>query len=200
MGFLLRLGSYVFHPLIIPLLGWLFYILVQPNYPKNLVLQLGYKNMLLFTVLIPALIWGYLKLRKKISDWDVTEVKQRRLPLLLYALCLVLLLYLGTLDLVLPIKAFIYGILCTVITSWILLFIRIKASLHQAAISALLLFTICLSIFFKLDLLVYISVLIVANGWVASSRLYLKRHSRSELLLGFMVGTLPQLYLISYWL
>lgn len=200
MGFLLRLGSYVFHPLIIPVLGWLFYILVQPVYPKGMILQLSYKNMLLFTLIIPALIWSYLKLRKRISDWDVTEVKQRRLPLLLYAVCLMLLLYLGQLDFILPIKAFIYGLLCTVITSWMMLFIRVKASLHQAAISALLLFTICLSIFYKLDFLVYISILVLANGWVASSRLYLNRHNPSELVVGFLIGALPQLYLVSFWL
>lgn len=200
MGFLLRLGSYVFHPLIIPALGWLFYILIQPLYPKAMLLQLSYKDMLLFTIIIPALIWSYLKLRKKITDWEVTEVKQRRIPLFLYALCLVTLLYLGGLDFILPIKAFVYGILCSVITSWMLLFIKVKASLHQTAISALTLFTICLSIFLKLDLLLYISILILANGWVASSRLYLKRHTPTELLLGFMIGALPQLYLVSYWL
>lgn len=200
MRFLLRLGSYVFHPLIVPILCWLFYILAQPMYPKAMLFQLSYKDMILFTLIIPALIWCYLKLRKKISDWNVTEMKQRRIPLLLYALCLIILLYLGRLDFILPIKAFIYGMLCTVITSWMLLYIKVKASLHQAAISGLLLFAICLSIFLKLNLLFYIGILIFANGWVASSRLYLKRHTPTELLLGFLIGALPQLYLVSFWL
>lgn len=200
MRLLLRLGSYVFHPLIIPVLGWLLFILVQHGYPKGMLVQLSYKDMLIFTLIIPTFIWVFLKYNNKISDWDVTELKQRRLPLLLYAVSLVTLLYIGSLDLILPVKAFLYGIICTIITSWFLLIVRVKASLHQAAISALAIFSICLSIFLKIDLLYIISVLILANGWVASSRLYLERHTPTELLLGFLIGSFPQLYLVSYWL
>src|SRR5699024_11606114 len=97
------------------------------------------------------------------------------IPLLLYALCLIALLAFGKLDYTIPLKAFIYGTLSSVLTAWLLVFFKIKASLHQMATSALLIFCICLSIYFKINLLLYIAVLILANGWVSSSRLYLKR-------------------------
>lgn len=200
MGFILRLGSYVFHPLIIPTIAWLLYIAKQPVHSWEMIARFTYKDILLFTLIIPALFWCYLKLREKISHWEVVEVKQRIIPLLLYALCLVALLAFGKLDYTIPLKAFIYGTLSSVITAWLLIFFKIKASLHQMAISALLVFCICLSIYFKINLLLYIALLIFANGWVASSRLYLDRHNLTELLLGFMLGALPQLYLVSYWL
>src|SRR5690625_4300829 len=122
------------------------------------------------------------------------------ITLLLYALCLIALLAFGKLNYTIPLKAFIYGTLTSVLTSWLLIFFKIKASLHQMAISALLIFCICLSIYFKVNLLLYIAILILANGWVASSRLFLERHNPTELILGFILGALPQLYLVSYWL
>ena len=200
MGILLRIGSYILHPLFVPIIGWLLYIGIQPVHSWGFLLQYTYKDMLLFTLVIPVLFWIYLKLRKKISHWDVTNVKQRIIPLLLYAVCLIALLAFGKLDYTLPLKAFIYGTLSSVLTAWLLVFLHIKVSLHQMASSALLVFCICLSIYFTINLLLYITILILANGWVASSRLYLKRHDSTELLLGFIIGALPQLYLVSYWL
>lgn len=200
MGFFLRLGSYVFHPLILPVVAWGLYIIVQPNYPTAWLLQQSYKSIFLFTLILPVFLWVYLKLRKRIADWEVSEVKQRRIPLFLYAASLTALLYMGQLDHILPIKAFIYGVLTTSITCWLLTFLEVKVSLHQAAISGLMIFSICLSIFFQWNLLVWICVLIFANGWVASSRLYLEKHTFSELILGFLMGGLPQLYLVAYWL
>ncbi len=200
MGFLLRVGSYLFHPLFMPLLGWVLYIIIQPVHPKALILQYTYKDVLLFTLIIPALFWSYLKLRNRISDWDVEKVKERSIPLLLYSLCIMAFIYLAKLNYILPYKAFVYGILTSVITCWILTLIKVKVSLHQLGISGLLIFVICLSIYFQINLLLYISILFIANGWVASSRLYLKKHSPIELGLGFVLGALPQLYLVTYWL
>src|SRR5699024_7678406 len=200
MGLLLRLGSYIIHPILIPIISWLLYISVQPTQLRGLIVKYTYKDILLFTLVIPALFWIYLKIRKKISNWDVTNVKQRTLPLILYAFCLTVLLVLGKLDYTLPLKAFIYGTLSSVITAWILTLFNIKASLHQMAISALLIFCVCLSIYYRINLLFYIITIFLANGWVASSRLYLNRHNPTELILGFILGAIPQFYLVTYWL
>lgn len=200
MGLLLRLGSYILHPLFIPAIGWLLYINVQPAHLRVIVAKHTYRDMLLFTFVIPVMFWIYLKLRKKISNWDVTNVKQRTIPLILYAFCLIGLLVLGNLDFILPLKAFIYGTLSSVIVALVLTFFNIKASLHQMAISAILIFCICLSIYFRKNLLFYIGILILGNGWVASSRLYLNKHNSTELKLGLILGALPQFYLASHWL
>lgn len=200
MGFLLRLGSYLFHPLFMPLLGWLCYILVQPNYPNSLLLELSYKKILLFTWILPILFWIYLKSRGKISDWDIEKVQERNFPLLFGAACLLALLFLQRWEVLLPVKAFIYGLLSAIITCWLLAFIGYKISLHQMGISALLVFVISLSVYFHFNLLFFICGLTLANGWVASSRLYLKKHSPEELILGAIIGGLPQLYLVAYWL
>jgi hypothetical protein len=38
------------------------------------------------------------------------------------------------------------------------------------------------------------------NGFVASSRLEMKAHTPRELLIGFIWGITPQLFLLPYWL
>jgi len=200
MTVLLRLASYLFHPLVIPLLGWVSYILIQPHYPNKILFHTSYKDTLLFLLIIPIVLWVYLKLRNKIEGWDVEKVNERSLPLFVYVIILLLYLYLTDLEIILPFKTFIYGILSSVLTCWILTFAKSKISLHQMATSALLVFTISLSVFFKVNLLLYISALIVANGWVASSRLFLGKHRTIELILGAIIGGTPQLYLVSYWL
>lgn len=199
MNFLLRLGSYIFHPLLLPIFGWTLYIIIQPIYRWEILVTLSYRDILLFTLILPALIWCYLKLRKRISNWDVTETKERTIPLLLYAVSLGCLILLGKLDYMLPLKTFIYGIVSSVLIALLLVILKVKASLHQMAISSLLVFVFCLSIYFQLNLLHYLIILILANGWVASSRLYLERHTPTELFLGFIIGTTPQFYLVSYW-
>src|SRR5690625_5502369 len=143
--------------------------------------------MLLFTLVIPALFWIYLKLRKKTSQWYITNLNHRIIPLLLYALCLIALLAFGKLDYTIPLKAFIYGTLSSVLTAWLLVFFKIKASLHQMATSALLIFCICLSTYFKINLLLYIAVFILANCCLESSRLYLIRHSPTHLFICFII-------------
>ena len=200
MGFLLRLATYAFHPLIIPSLAWMLFMLVQPNQSMSFLFKFSYKEIFLFTLIIPAMIWIYLKLSRRISDWQISKVEQRRLPLILYAACLIALLYIGKLNYIVPLKAFIYGLLCSISISGLVSFLKIKVSLHQLGISAITIFIICLSIYFHIELLSYISISILANGLVASSSLYLKRHTPKEVALGFMLGAIPQLYLVGYWL
>jgi hypothetical protein len=38
------------------------------------------------------------------------------------------------------------------------------------------------------------------NGVVASSRLEMKAHTPKELVIGFLLGVIPQLFLLHFWL
>lgn len=200
MGRVLKLGAYLFHPLIIPCLAWMLYIIVQPNHENAFLFKISYKEILLFTIVIPILIWAYLKFSGRITSWSLNKDKQRRILLILYTLCLVGLLYLTRLSYLLPVKAFIYGLLCSIWLCLLLNILKFKISLHQLGISALSVFCVCLSIYFYTNLLAYLCILILANGWVASASLYTKKQTPVELFLGFMLGAIPQLYLVSYWL
>jgi len=61
-------------------------------------------------------------------------------------------------------------------------------------------FTITLSIHFGVNLILLISTLMIANGLVATSILHCKSHGNLELILGFLIGVIPQLTLVTFWL
>jgi acid phosphatase family membrane protein YuiD len=45
-----------------------------------------------------------------------------------------------------------------------------------------------------------IAFLVLMNGFVASSRLEMKAHTPKELVIGFLLGIIPQLLLLRFWL
>jgi len=58
---------------------------------------------------------------------------------------------------------------------------------------SLLMFLIGLSLHFEVNITLAISIFTLLTGIVATSRLYLKAHSKIELLIGFLVGFCSQL-------
>jgi hypothetical protein len=68
------------------------------------------------------------------------------------------------------------------------------------AISSLTVFIIGLSLHLQIQNTFIIAFLILLNGFVASSRLEMKAHTNKELIIGFMLGAIPQLLLLVLWL
>ncbi len=85
-------------------------------------------------------------------------------------------------------------------TSLLLLFLNFKSSLHLMGMGSLFMYLTCLSVHFEINITLALSILILMTGLVASSRLYLKAHSKPELLIGFLVGAISQLLTIKFWL
>ncbi|MGB5647858.1 MAG: hypothetical protein WBM55_12120, partial [Muriicola sp.] len=65
---------------------------------------------------------------------------------------------------------------------------------------SLLMFLIALSFHFERNIVIAISFILFFSGVVATARLFLKAHSRAELLIGFLVGMMSQLLTIKFWL
>ena len=105
-----------------------------------------------------------------------------------------------TLDRYPELHFFLLGGLLSTLLALILLFLNSKASLHTIAISSLTVFIIGLSLHLQLQNTFIITVLILLNGFVASSRLEMKAHTNKELVIGFILGALPQLLLLVLWL
>jgi membrane-associated phospholipid phosphatase len=67
-------------------------------------------------------------------------------------------------------------------------------------ISALTCFIFGLSIYYQLPFVNLIAFCIVCMGLVASSRLYMKAHTYTELIAGIIIGAGPQVFLYQFWL
>lgn len=70
----------------------------------------------------------------------------------------------------------------------------------MTGLSGVLMFVIVLSIFYRVNLIYTISFLIAALGLTATSRLQLKAHTWIELGLGLLIGLLPQIIVLNFWL
>lgn len=92
------------------------------------------------------------------------------------------------------------GILGSLIACLMLVFFKFKASMHMMGISGITIFLIGLSFHYEVNVIFALSLFILSIGLVASARLYLKAHDAKELILGFLIGIVPQFLTFNYWL
>jgi hypothetical protein len=153
------------------------------------------------TILIPLLFFVMLRATGKINSMMAPMVSERKIPLVIQCFLIIALVRNGiTLDRYPELHFFLLGALFSTLIALLLLFANIKASLHMMGISALTLFITGLSMHFQTQNTIPIAFLIVMNGFVASSRLEMKAHTVKELIIGFLLGCIPQLLLLYLWL
>ena len=193
--------SYLFHPIFIPLFGTIFYLFFTPNYFEFNQKYLILLQVLLITIFIPISFFYLLKAIGKVDSMMVSELSQRKIPLIIQAFLIYTLIQKSiTLDRIPELFFFFFGGLLSTLLTLILLFGKIKASIHMIGISSLTAFVVGLSLHNQINFMYYIAFLILMNGVVASSRLEMKAHTNMELAIGFFVGLLPQLALYFFWL
>jgi len=199
-GFL-KAVSLLFHPLFVPIAGTLAYFIITPKY-SPLELQSG--NILpifILTVIIPIISYLILRNIGLVSSIYMPDIRERKYPLYINILLLFLILYK-----VIPnnytaeLYYFFVGLIAASMAALLLLFFNLKCSMHLMGMGSLLMFLVGLSIHFEINIIIALSVLTLVTGLVASSRLYLKAHSRSELFIGFCIGLITQLLTVKFWL
>lgn len=131
----------------------------------------------------------------------LSDISQRKIPLLLQIMLLSILIVKSiTIDKFPELFYFLFGGLFSAIFAFGLLFLKVKSSIHMIGMSALTVFIIGLSIHSQINIINTAMFFVVMNGFVASSRLEMKAHSKKELLIGFLCGIIPQLVLLYFWL
>lgn len=193
--------SYIFHPLLIPLLGVIFYFSKTPRYIPLPIIKSKLISIFILTVVLPVLLYYLLKTLKKVDSINLATPKERIIPLALNAVIIVLVLQriLPTSEII-ELHYFFLGILCSTIACLFLAILKFKASIHMIAMGGLFMFFIALSIHFSVNINGTIALMFMLLGAVATSRLYLKAHTNIELIMGFFVGLMPQLIMLNYWL
>jgi len=201
MRLLSKLISYLFHPIFLPLAGTISYFLITPKYTT---IELKSGNILpifILTVIIPILSFFIIKNMGLVSSVFLTKPEERRYPLLINLLLLLMILLKVIPDnYTIELYFFFLGLIAANSTCLFLLLLRFKTSLHMMGMGSILMFLIALSFHFERNIVIAISFMVFASGIVATARLYLKAHSRAELLIGFLVGMMSQLLTIKFWL
>ncbi|WP_026302513.1 hypothetical protein [Psychroflexus tropicus] len=196
-----KLLSILGHPLWMPILGCLYYFFAIPSYLDSQLVNAKLLAISILTIFLPVVFLFIAKNLKLVGDYQLSNIKERRL-FLMFFIVLVLILLNQILDIYnyRTLFYFFSGILFSGVIAVFFTMFRVKISLHAIGISGLLCFIIGLSLSFHEPFLVHIISMSIFLGLVSSSRLYDRAHNLAEIFLGIAAGLLPQLYFFSYWI
>lgn len=201
MRFVSRLISTLFNPIYIPLLGAILYFVISPKFTPERTRKLVLLAILIITVVIPYIFYLLLRNLGWVTHNNLSEVKERKIPLYL---CIIVtyitLIKVTPTSLSYELYFFFVGILGTLISCLIMVYLNFKASMHMMGICGLTTFMVGLSVHFEINLTTTIAFLILSAGAVATARLHLQHHRMSEIVIGALIGIIPQFILFSYWL
>lgn len=199
--YILKSISYIFHPLLMPLLGVLFYFSKTPRFIPEPVMKAKLFSVTILTIILPILLYFLLKTIKRVESLELKTTKERIIPLILNVLIMLLILKrVLPYDEIPELYYFYLGILFSTLTCLFLAILKFKTSIHMIGSAGFFMFAVALSIHFKININGTIALMCIIIGAIATSRLHLKAHTNVELLIGFFVGLVPQLVLLNYWL
>ncbi|MCV9930010.1 hypothetical protein OIU83_20285 [Flavobacterium sp. LS1R49] len=198
----LPIFSYLFHPLFISMYASLFYLFFKGDAFVNQEKFFILFQILIITVLVPMLFFLLLRSTGNVDSVMIHETSQRKIPLVLHCFLIILLVKRSVVIVRYPeLHFFFLGALFSTIIALVLSFFKIKASLHMIAISGLTIFAIGLSRHLQVPNMIYwVAFFILINGFVASSRLEMNAHTNKELVIGLLIGVIPQLLFVFFWL
>lgn len=198
---LLKSISFIFHPLLMPLLGVVFYFHKTPRFIPDPVKQAKLFSIAILTVILPMLLYYLLKTLRKVDSVYLETTNERKIPLILNGFIITLVLIRVLPQNEIPeLYFFFIGILISTITCFALAVVKFKASIHMIAATGFFMFAVALAIHFKININGTIALMSIILGAIATSRLHLKAHTPIELVIGFFVGLMPQLVLLNYWI
>lgn len=201
MHTLLKSISYIFHPLIMPLLGVIFYFSKSPRYIPREVILGKIVSLFILTIILPVLLYFLLKMIGIVQTINLKTTKERIYPLILNGIVILIVLQqILTPSQSIELYFFFVGILISNMACLLLAIMQFKASIHMIAISGVFMFFIAISIHFSININGTLAIMSIITGAIATSRLHLKAHSYIELIIGVFIGVIPQLILINYWL
>ena len=193
-----KIISTILHPTVLPTVGaFLYFIFIDQTFEKGL--QLIVVGLIfILTYIVPILLLFFLKNFGFIKDFQLSTIKERRVPVIFMIL---ILYFLGNTIIQIPmirnLGILFYGTSLSLICIYILFSIKLKSSLHLVSMGNMLGFFLIMTNVNNLSILFIILLLIFLSGILASSRLYLKAHTPIELLIGFFLGFISQFLLFT---
>lgn len=201
INFILKSFSYVFHPLMMPVMALVFYFAKSPRFVPEPVMKAKLFSITILTIILPILLYFLLKTMRRVTSFELDTPRERLVPLLLSCLICALIIYrVLPANEILELYYFFLGTLFSSIACFILALFNIKASIHMMGSSGFFMFAVAISIHYKINIVGTLAIMSFIVGAIATSRLHLKAHTGTELTIGFFIGVIPQLIFLNYWL
>jgi len=201
MRLFLKVISYIFHPIFVPVAGTLAYFIITPKYSPPELQSGNLLPIFILTVIIPIICYLILLNIGLVSSIFMPSVKERIYPILIHiVLLLTIVIKIIPNNFIAELYYFFIGLIISALTSLLFVLMKLKVSMHLMGLGSIVMFLICLSIHFEKNITIGLSLVTLATGLVATSRLYLKAHSKPEILIGFFIGLIAQLLTVRFWL
>ena len=198
---ILPVFSYIFHPIFVSLYGTLFFFLITNSSFYNSQIIVTLIQVTILTLLLPLSMYFLFRSLGVVSSFTEASISERKMPIAVQAVLLfVLIKFSVSRDTVAELYFFFLGGFLSSVIVLASVILKFKASLHMIGISALTCFIFGLSMYYQLLFVNLIAFCIVCMGLVASSRLYMKAHTYTELIAGIIIGAGPQVFLYQFWL
>lgn len=189
-----KIISYIFHPIIFPIIGTIIYFILLPRH-----IEASVKNSIIFSTFIttyalPLLFIYLLKKLKLVNSYNMETIEERKFPLLFFTLLSYMLgiLLLRT-NMVSELSLLYFGMTFTLLTAYLLLYRNFKISIHMLGIGGLISFIGVVGYTYELNLILILAAAFVLAGLIANSRLQLRAHTEKEVYLGFALGFVTQI-------
>ena len=182
--------SILFHPLLLPLYvlfitfnsGTIFSYI--PAYTQNM----SYLLTLLGVTLTPLACLPLLKWLGLIENYRLMHKQDRVFPVLATIVGAFIVFYFSRNLPYSNIVRQFYLIMVIMLSGFMIVTIRWKISMHMTSIGALCGFVFILGMKYLGEVINLLPILILASGILASSRLYLKRHTPAQVYVGYIYG------------
>ncbi len=189
-----KILSTILHPVVMPTIGILTYFMVTPNQIDIRQQLYLFVTVFITTYLVPMLLLIFLKLTGRIESFEVSSIKERKIPMFIM-MCVFLFLgkFFNKFDLFNELSYLFFGTLIGLMIVYFTFFLKIKTSLHLLSMGSALGFFIILQLIYNISILPLILIFTILSGVLATARLDLKAHTPKEVYLGFFLGFSCQL-------
>lgn len=185
-----KLISILLHPVFMPLIG-IFIIYNTGVYSTGLnweVKKYTYLLGALFSIFMPVSILMLLLYFRQVQEIELSDKRERILPVLISAFSQFLLFV--VIKRVLPlsiVQAYIFSIVVLSLLLFVSTF-RLKLSMHMLGLGGLSGLLFILSNNYQIDVFYLFVLALLLSGLVASIRYYLKAHNFTEIISGYLLG------------
>lgn len=197
-----QLVSLIFHPILFPFIGTMYYFSICPyEIPKIT----AYKFLLIIfisTYLFPISFLLILKKTGHIKNFKIKNIEQRKAPvLLMIALFFMLGKYFTEKTSVYDIGTLFTGTSIALIFCYLFFSRNLKTSIHMIGMGGMIGFILNFSYFYQINMIIPLLIAFILSGIVGQARLQLKAHTPIEVYLGFTIGVIAQLitFTIEYY-
>lgn len=186
--------STILHPVVMPTIGVLLFFIIS-SYSINEQQLLAILSLVFTaTYIVPILLLVFLKLFGLIDSYQVSTIRERKIPVIFMIVLFFLLgKTLNNIPIIRDFSILFYGTSISLTIVYLLFFTKTKTSLHLLSMGSAIGFFMFLTNTLSFSTLYIIIPLVLLSGLLASSRLHLKAHNNKEVYLGFFLGIIGQL-------